>query len=397
MAKMTTSKLSFTPVTLLRWELVKLTCLSTSDGWGASAFDALDTAIIMGQTDIVNEIVDYIPTVNLSQSPESTISLFETTIRYLGGLLSAYDLLKLTNIVTDQRKVAAVLKQAQSLADALKYAFDTPSGIPYNNLDINTKGNDGSTTNGLATIGSLVLEWTRLSDLTGDPEYGRLAQKGESYLLNPQPSWAQPFPGLVGTNVEIATGLFQDDYVSWCGGDDSFYEYLIKMFVYSPSRFGFYRDRWVEAAESTIAHLQSHPTTRPDLTFLSIYNNGTYQEISQHLAGFAGGNFILAGSVLKRQDFIDFGLTLTSAWHDTYAEDATGIGPEEFSWDPTAVPADQAAFFKKSGFYITNSAYILRPEVIESYYYAYRVTGDQKVSDLSHYSSCSPSWIIPVR
>jgi len=48
----------------------------------------------------------------------------------------------------------------------------------------------------------------------------------------------------------------------------------------------------------------------------------------------------------------------------------TGIGPEVFSWDINACPADQAEFFKKNGFWITSSNYITRPEVIESYYYA---------------------------
>ncbi|KAL1962546.1 hypothetical protein VTN77DRAFT_9421 [Rasamsonia byssochlamydoides] len=353
-------------------------------GWGASAIDAFSTAIIMGNAEVANEILDFIPTINFKNTTStSTISLFETTIRYLGGLLASYDLLKgpVSGLVNDEQKVETILSQAKTLADTLKYAFDTPSGIPYNNLYINSKGNDGSTTNGLATIGTLILEWTHLSDLTGDDEYANLSQKAESYLLNPQPAWAQPFPGLVGTNVAINTGLFQDDLVTWNGGDDSFYEYLIKFFVYSPSRFSEYRDRWVAAAESTIAHLASSPSTRPDLTFLSVYNNGTYQLYSEHLTGFAGGNFLLAGSVLGRQDFIDFGLRLVAAWYDTYNSTATGIGPEEFSWDPNSVPADQETLFKEAGFYITASNYVLRPEVIESIYYAYRITGDQKYRD----------------
>jgi mannosyl-oligosaccharide alpha-1,2-mannosidase len=366
-----------------------------SDGWGASAVDALSTAVVMGNRGIVNQIVDYIPKINFTKSPAgvNTISLFETTIRYLGGLLAGYDLLSgpASNLVSDKSKVEAILTQAKRLADTLKYAFDTPSGIPYNNLNINTKGNDGSKTNGLATIGTLMLEWTRLSDLTNDNEYAQLSQKAESYLLNPQPAWAQPFPGLVGTNVAIDTGLFQDDYVSWCGGDDSFYEYLIKFWIYDQSRFSEYRDRWVSAAESTIAKLTSHPTTRPDLTFVSIYNNGTYQDDSQHLTGFIGGNFLLAGSVLGRQDLIDYGLKLTAAWHDTYATTATHIGPEQFSWNPSAVPSDQAAFFQKNGFYITSSNYVLRPEVMESYYYAYRITGNHTVRRHCFLKSCDRS------
>ena len=102
---------------------------------------------------------------------------------------------------------------------------------------------DNSTTNGLATVGSLVLEWTRLSDLTGNDTYAQLTAKAESYLLNPRPATSEPFPGLMGTNVDVSSGEFTDAVGGWTGGDDSFYEYLIKMYVYDPTRFGAYRDR----------------------------------------------------------------------------------------------------------------------------------------------------------
>jgi mannosyl-oligosaccharide alpha-1,2-mannosidase len=55
----------------------------------------------------------------------------------------------------------------------------------------------------------------------------------------------------------------------------------------------------------------------------------------------------------------------------------TGIGPESFAWSTNGmngVPSSQIAFYEKAGFYPTNSNYYLRPEVIESFYYAYRAT-----------------------
>jgi mannosyl-oligosaccharide alpha-1,2-mannosidase len=57
------------------------------NGWGASAVDAFSTALVMQIPEIVNQILDYIPTINFDQTSDG-ISLFETTIRYLGGLLS---------------------------------------------------------------------------------------------------------------------------------------------------------------------------------------------------------------------------------------------------------------------------------------------------------------------
>lgn len=176
----------------------------------------------------------------------------------------------------------AVLTQAERLANNLAFAFNTPTGIPSNNLYFNPQGTDNSTTNGLATIGTLVLEWTHLSDLTGNKTYAALSQKGESYLLAPKPASSEPWPGLVGTNVDLNTGLFQDAFGGWVGGDDSFYEYLIKMYVYDSTRFASYRDRWILAADSTIAHLASHPSTRPDLTFVAEFDGQTLIYQSEH-------------------------------------------------------------------------------------------------------------------
>lgn len=121
--------------------------------------------------------------------------------------------------------------------------------------------------------------------------------------------------------------------------------------------------------------------SRPDLTFLTTFaGRKTFNE-SQHLACFDGGNFILGGSVLGRQDYINFGLDLVAACRDTYTATATQIGPETFSWNVTTLPENQINLYLQSGFWISDSTYDLRPEVIESYYYAYRVTGDTKYQD----------------
>lgn len=75
----------------------------------------------------------------------------------------------------------------------------------------------------------------------------------------------------------------------------------------------------------------------------------------------------------------------------------TRIGPENFKWIPSECgktnppwkcddrPTSKEAesFNSKNGFWITESSYNLRPEVIESYYYAYRVTKDEKYREWS--------------
>lgn len=133
-------------------------------------------------------------------------------------------------------------------------------------------------------------------------------------------------------------------------------------------------------------YLASHPTTRPDLTFLAAFTGEELVTSSGHLACFDGGNFILGGLVLNEQKYVDFGLSLVAACEDTYNSTLTGIGPESFAWNPsntTTLTATQQAFYDNAGFYITSSQYILRPEVLESFYYAYRATGDRKYQDVS--------------
>lgn len=79
--------------------------------------------------------------------------------------------------------------------------------------------------------------------MTDNPEYAKLAQKAEDHLINPKPESSEPFPGLIGSDLEIETGLIQNADVSWEAGDDSFYEYLIKMYIYDREKFDKYKDR----------------------------------------------------------------------------------------------------------------------------------------------------------
>ncbi|KAJ8106503.1 hypothetical protein OPT61_g9490 [Boeremia exigua] len=113
---------------------------NSRNGWAASAADALSTALIMGEREIVNQIISHIPSIDWS-STSDPVSLFETTIRYLGGMLSGYDFLSgpLAHLADNPAHVAALLTQSIHLANNLSFAFNTPSGIPYNTLHLATR------------------------------------------------------------------------------------------------------------------------------------------------------------------------------------------------------------------------------------------------------------------
>lgn len=109
---------------------------------------------------------------------------------------------------------------------------------------------------------------------------------------------------------------------------------------------------------------------------------------SQHLGCFDGGNWILGGLALKEPRYVDYGLKLVEGCEAIYNETETGLGPNIFRWDPlgtepnaTKVPANQTAFYKRAGFWIVNGQYGLGPEVVESFYYAWRATGEKKYQE----------------
>lgn len=59
--------------------------------WGLTPIDALSTAIIMNEEEIVNQILDFVPSVDFTTTRKvnESISLFESTIRYIGGMVSS--------------------------------------------------------------------------------------------------------------------------------------------------------------------------------------------------------------------------------------------------------------------------------------------------------------------
>ncbi|KPM41153.1 putative mannosyl-oligosaccharide alpha-1,2-mannosidase 1B [Neonectria ditissima] len=363
------------------------------NGWGATAVDGLSTAIIMNEGEIVDKILRQIAKTDFTMTAEDNqvISLFETTIRYLGGLLSAYDLLSgpFKNLVKQPELRDILLEKAVTLADSLSIAFDTPSGVPDDEIIFNPEPRRvGNLDSSITCIGTLVLEWTRLSDLTGNLTYAALAQRAQAHLIHPKPEGFR-LPGLVGTYVRLNDGLFEDYQAGWGGGSDSYYEYLIKMYAYDPVAFVEYKDSWVAAAESSMKYLASHPTSRTDLTFLGEFRGNSTVPMSSHLASVCGGSFVLGGLLLQNQTFVDFGLELSKSYYEVYRQSPSGIGPEEFRWvddhqeltraEANRLPSKRwKTFYETSGYWPTNGEYILRPETIESLYHSYRATGDRQ-------------------
>ncbi|CAK1357021.1 unnamed protein product [Cercospora beticola] len=377
-------------------------------GWGLTIVDSIDTAIIMGLTDIVNDMLDFISGVDFTKTEfveaDEGVNLFETNIRYIGGLLGAYDLIKSGQFGTyDQQKIDMLLTQATILADKVAYGFNTPSGLPaaFANFTSNEPVYDTYTdpvtnttynSTNAASIGTFLLEWGRLSDLTGNSSYREIVEKADSYLINPSP--APALTNLIGTQFDVETGNMLTKDGGWQAGVDSFLEYLIKYYQYAPSNVAQqYKDFWVKATQTTIDNLVIHPRGFNQLSFVSrLSENGTVDNLADDFSCFAGGNWLLGGALLDDPKITQLGVDWTAGCYHLYNTSTTGLGPLVWSWSDQQgntvnknFQNDAAALRSAAarGWFIPNNLenWFSRPEPLESVFYAYRITGDQKWAD----------------
>lgn len=94
----------------------------TFGGWAASLVDTLDTLWIMGLKDDFELAVRAAETIDFSTTQENVINVFETTIRYLGGFLAAYDV--------SEGRYPVLLAKAVEVGELVMSCFDTPNRMP---------------------------------------------------------------------------------------------------------------------------------------------------------------------------------------------------------------------------------------------------------------------------
>ena len=191
-------------------------------GWAATLVDSLDTLWIMGFKQDFHKAVKAAAKINFSRPSGDGINVFETTIRYLGGFLSAYDL--------SGDKV--LLDKAKELGEVLYFAFDTPNRMPktpwYWRPAVEGEKQEATTNMLIAELGSLSLEFTRLSQLTGDMRYFDAISRITDMLYEQQNK--TQLPGMWPFVVDAKNGNLMHGNAFTLGAmSDSLYEYFPKV------------------------------------------------------------------------------------------------------------------------------------------------------------------------
>jgi len=177
-------------------------------GWAATLVDSLDTLYIMGMKDEFAEAIEALEKIDFTKPNADKVPVFEVTIRYMGGLLGAWDI--------SGHKHPILLQKATQLGEFICKAFDTESGlpVPYYWWKRNTPGKlPGEDKVIIAQIASLSLEFIRLSQVTGDPKYAAQIQIVTDQLARTQSLTALPgmWPiqaNCTGTHLSFQDGTF---------------------------------------------------------------------------------------------------------------------------------------------------------------------------------------------
>lgn len=352
--------------------------------------------------------VSAVATIDFTTSTDTQINVFETTIRYLGGFLSAYDL--------SGNKV--LLDKAVEVGEMLYVSFDTPNRMPLTRWDVEAgrKGAEQPASEGalVAEVGSLSLEFTRLSQLTGNPKYFDAISRITEVLDDHQ--GLTNLPGLWPVLVNARDQIFYKDAGFTLGGmADSLYEYFPKEFALLGGLSPVYEKLYKESMETAIKQVFFRPMTRnnEDILFsgdvrAETRNDRQLEPKCQHLTCFAGGMLALGGRLFSLPEHVSIGRKLVDGCIWAYKALPLGIMPELFHLVPcprlsSNCTLDEQTWYDKVkeqvgsdrtpyetvqqkrlpfGFTdIDDTRYILRPEALESIFILYRITGDRTLMD----------------
>ena len=266
-----------------------------------------------------------------------------------------------------------------------------------------------------AEVGSLLLEFTRLSQLTGDPKFFDAIQRITREFQKQQDQTKLPgmWPVIINPKYTVFTG--GQDYGLGAMAD-SLYEYLPKEFMLLGGHHPEYQEMYEKVIARAKESLFFRPLNKDNLDILlsgtaliDEHGNVELDPQGQHLACFAGGMVAISARLFRTPSELLIAQKLVEGCIWAYTNTATNLMPETFHAIPCSSPGcewneslwAQAALARVGdkpfhgsaqslieqtrltpGFAdIPDRRYVLRPEAIEAIFMLYRVTGDEALRE----------------
>ncbi|XKL61531.1 hypothetical protein PGB90_008588 [Kerria lacca] len=309
--------------------------------------DSMDTLVILGDFSAFEDAVKLVIR-DVTFDTDVVVSVFETNIRVLGGLLSSHVLSEVLKSKHNKMNWynGELLEMAKNLGYRLLPVFNTSTGIPFGrvNLKYGIRQNFIEQTRDTCTAcaGTMILEMAALSRLTGEPIFEQKAHKTMDELWNLRHRTSN----LMGTILNVHSGDWIRRDAGVGAGIDSYYEYCLKAYILLSD------EKYLRRFNTHYSAVMTYISQGPMLLDVHMHNPTTNSKnFMDALLAFWPGLQVLKGDlkpaiethemlyqVMQRHKFI----------------------PEAFTTD----------------FQILWGQHPLRPEFLESTYFLYRATGD---------------------
>jgi Glycosyl hydrolase family 47 len=218
----------------------------------------------------------------------------------------------------------------------------------------------------LSELGTLQIEFRNLGYYSKNLQYEKKAMRPIQILQK-----ANPPNGLYPIRVNIGDGSFAETHITLGALGDSFYEYLLKVWIQGGKKETWLREMYDKAVEGVIQVLLK-ASTPSGMAFLSDWTGASTQRKMDHLVCFMPGILALGAhtdptgkdSVRAKRD-LAVAKALMHTCHQMYTRQSSGIAPEYVEFpDGEDMTVTGAPF------------YILRPETAESLFVLNQLTGD---------------------
>ena len=213
------------------------------------------------------------------------------------------------------------------------------------------------------------MEFFGLSQRLQDDSYALKAQKPIDVMDVAKPS----IPGLYPIYISPTHGGFTNNRIAWGAMGDSFYEYLLKMYLLTGKQHEQYKRMYLQSMDSMMQHLYSH--TPKGTAYIADLENGQKDHKMDHLVCFAPGMLALGvkhgvvDDAAVAEKHMTAAKELMKTCYEMYhLQEPSGIGAEYSRFTPEMTPGHDAS-------------YKLRPETVESLFVLWRVTGDSMYRD----------------
>jgi hypothetical protein len=300
-----------------------------------SPIDAYSTMRVMGLDAEADEVYHYILD-SVDFNKDLFVKTFEVNIRILGGLLAMFQ-------YTEDPKI---LDLAEDFGIRMLPAFESPTGMPYYWVNLKTGEVKGAEIN-VAEGGSYTFEMGILSHFTGNPVFYEKAKRATKAIFDRRSEI-----GLIGERTNVETGEWTDErsHIGCC--IDSYYEYMYKSWLL----FGDDESKamWDESLEAINKYIAEDYDG--NLWYAQVdMNTGEVMNriVTLYDAYFPG--------VLTLNNDLDRAKKNQASWNQLWNKN--GLEPMVYDYGLDS---------------ITGPNYDLNPEIIESAWYLWETTGEDK-------------------